>query len=45
LGDLGFDKKKTMMSIIKKVWRPKQVKEFASDDENRSLVDGGSSSN
>ena len=43
-GDLGFDKKKTMMSI-KKVWRPKEVKMLASDDENRSLVDGGSLSN
>ena len=43
-GDLGFDKKKTMMSI-KKVWRPKEVKMLASDDENRSLVGGGSLSN
>jgi len=42
--DLGFDKNKTVVSI-KKMWRPKQVKEFPSDDENRSLVDGGSSSN
>ena len=42
--DLRFDRNKTVVSI-KKMWRPKQVKEFASDDENRSLVDGGSSSN
>jgi hypothetical protein len=44
LGDLGFDKNKTVMSI-KKAWRPKQVKVLASDDENRSLVNGGSLSN
>lgn len=41
---MGFDKNKTVVSI-KKVWMPKQMKEFASDDENSSLVSGGSSSN
>jgi hypothetical protein len=44
LGDLGFDKNKTMMST-RKVWRPKQVNVLTSDNENRSLVDGGSLSN